>query len=73
MTTVTVDRPKGYVTRVTESKPLQAPVDISSFGNGFLPVLVQVFCLKMTVKAVVEVMKRQDKETMLTHVWRYQQ
>ncbi|KAI9006744.1 hypothetical protein CLU79DRAFT_712321, partial [Phycomyces nitens] len=54
MQVISVDRPNGYITRVNEGKPLQIPVDVRSFGEKVLPILVQVYHLKQSVKSVYE-------------------
>jgi hypothetical protein len=40
MKVITADRPKGYITRITDGKALQILTDITKFGESFLPVLV---------------------------------
>lgn len=51
MKVITADRPKGYITRITDGKALQIPTDITKFGENFLPVLVQV---KQLVRGVCQ-------------------
>lgn len=58
MKVIRTDRPKGYITRITEGKALQVATDITKFGENVLPVLVQVYCLKLLVKDTFESVKR---------------
>ncbi|KAI9475403.1 MAG: hypothetical protein EXX96DRAFT_540005 [Benjaminiella poitrasii] len=53
MQVISVDRPNGYITRVNEGKPLQIPIDVGSFGEKALLILVQVYHLKQLVKSVI--------------------
>lgn len=54
MQVISVDRPNGYITRVNEGKPLQIPIDVGSFGEKVLPILVQVYHLKQLVRSVYQ-------------------
>ena len=54
MQVISVDRPNGYITRVNEGKPLQIPIDVGSFGEKVLPILVQVYHLKQMVRSVYQ-------------------
>lgn len=58
MKVIRADRPKGYITRITDGKALQIPTDITKFGENVLPVLVQVYCLKLLVKDTFESVKK---------------
>lgn len=54
MQVISADRPNGYITRVNEGKPLQIPVDVGSFGEKVLPMLVQIYHMKQLVKGVYQ-------------------
>lgn len=54
MQLISVDRPNGYTTRVNEGKPLRIPIDVESFGEKVLPILVQVYQLKQLVRGVYQ-------------------
>ncbi|CAO3649733.1 unnamed protein product [Mucor hiemalis] len=58
MKVIRADRPKGYITRITDGKALQVPTDITKFGENVLPVLVQAYCLKLWVKDTFESVKK---------------
>ncbi|KAI7857762.1 hypothetical protein BDC45DRAFT_532593 [Circinella umbellata] len=62
MKVIIADRPKGYTTRIIDGKALQIPVDIISFGEKVLPILVQVYHLKVLVKNVFELVRKNDKK-----------
>ncbi|KAI8875355.1 hypothetical protein K501DRAFT_137071, partial [Backusella circina FSU 941] len=47
---IIADRPKGYTTRIINGKALRIPIDITSFGENTLSVLVQVYYLKVLIK-----------------------
>ncbi|KAI7854094.1 hypothetical protein BDC45DRAFT_535962 [Circinella umbellata] len=55
------DGPKGYTTRITDGKALQIPIAIISLGEKVLPILVQVYYLKVLVKNVFEFVRKDDK------------
>lgn len=60
MKVILADRPKGYVTRITDGIPLQIPVDVSSFGEKILPILVQIYHLKTLIMDTFESVKKGD-------------
>ncbi|KAI8367028.1 hypothetical protein EDC96DRAFT_544064 [Choanephora cucurbitarum] len=62
MKVIRVDRPKGYITRITDGKALQVPTDITKFGENVLPVLVQVYCLKLLVKDTFESVNKDQQK-----------
>ena len=62
MKVIIADRPKGYTTRIIDGKALQIPVDIISFGEKVLPILVQVYYSKVLVKNVFELVRKNDKK-----------
>lgn len=51
---VIANRPKGYITRITDNKAPQIPTDITSFGEKVLLIPVQVYNLKVLAKDVFE-------------------
>lgn len=54
MKMVIANRPKGYITRITDNKAPQIPTDITSFGEKVLLIPVQVYNLKVLAKDVFE-------------------
>lgn len=62
MKVIIADRPKGYITRISSCKNLQIPTDITSFGEQVLPILVQVYQLKVLVKKVYESVRKSGSE-----------
>jgi hypothetical protein len=62
MKVLIADRPKGYITRITDGKALQIPTDVTSFGENVLPILVQVYSLKELVKGVFESVRKRDSK-----------
>lgn len=61
MKVIIADWPKGYTTRITDGKALQISIDIINFGEKVLPILVQVYYLKVLVKNVFESVRKGDK------------
>lgn len=56
------DRPKGYITRITDNKALQMPTDITSFGEKMLLIPIQVYYLKVLSKNVFESVRKSDNK-----------
>lgn len=54
MYVILADSPNGYITRVNEGKLLQIPIDVGSFAEKVLPILVQVYHPKQSVGSVYQ-------------------
>ncbi|KAI9468879.1 MAG: hypothetical protein EXX96DRAFT_623795 [Benjaminiella poitrasii] len=62
MKVIIADRLKGYITRIADGKALQIPIDTTSFGEKVLPILVQVYYLKVLFKDTFESVKKGDNK-----------
>ncbi|RGB28441.1 hypothetical protein C1646_819106 [Rhizophagus diaphanus] len=60
-----LDSPAGYVSRISRSKMLTIPSNISEFCKGVLPAIILAWKAKKIVSNVIEMMNENDEENPL--------